>query len=194
MALGGCAEMKSRTPIWLYLAVLLLPIVCMPLAAQTATASALKAAFLYNFVKFTQWPVDALHPGERLSLCVVGDQAVAAALERTVETGGIDGHQLSVEVVGPDGPFRTCHLLYVSNLDGKRTGQLLGVVRTATAFTVSDAERFAEMGGVAQLIQENNRLRFAVNVDAMQRAHLKISSRLLTLAEIVKDGQPSSGR
>src|SRR5262249_50592800 len=147
-------SMKPRGPLWFYLSAVLLPLVCAPLAAQTATASALKAAFLYYFVKFTQWPVDALRPGERLSLCVVGDQAVAAALEKTVETGGIDGHQLTVEVVGPDGPFRACHLLYVSNLDGKRTGQLLSVVRNATAFTVSDAERFAEMGGVAQLIQE----------------------------------------
>jgi hypothetical protein len=158
-----------------------------PLDAQTVTAPMLKAAFVYSFVKFTEWPTNSLARGERLSLCVVGDGVLAEALEKTVEAGGVDGHQLSVEVITPDGPLRSCHLLYVSGLDGKRTGQLLAIVRNTASFTVSDTEHFAEMGGVAQLIQENNRLRFAVNIEAAERAHLKISSRLLSLAQIVKD-------
>jgi hypothetical protein len=158
-----------------------------PAEAQSVPAVTLKAAFVYNFVKFTEWPVNSLGRGDRLSLCVVGDSGVADALQKTIEVGGVDGHPLSVEMIAPDGPLRTCHLLYTSGLDGKRTGQLLSVVKNTSVFTVSDVEHFAEMGGVAQLIQENNRLRFAVNTDAAQRARLKISSRLLTLAEIVKD-------
>ena len=151
------------------------------------TAPALKAAFLYNFANFAEWPADVLAPGQRLSLCVVGDSAVADALERTIKGRGVDSHELTVEVVKADGPFPSCHLLYVSGLDKKGAARLLDSLKNKATFTVSDADQFAEMGGVAQLVLENGRMRFVVNVDAARRANLKISSKLLNLARIVKD-------
>jgi hypothetical protein len=163
-------------------------------AAQSVTASALKAAFLYNFANFTQWPADVLAPGQRLSLCVLGDSAVADALEQTIKGRGVDKHELTVSVIkGADGPILLCHLLYVSGVDGKKADQLLFALSGTSVFTVGDGDRFAEMGGVAQLILENGRMRFAVNVGAARRAHLNISSKLLTLATIIKD-QPDVQR
>jgi hypothetical protein len=157
--------------------------------AQGATAPALKAAFLFNFTKFAEWPVGALAPGQRLSLCILGDRAVAEALEQTIKTQEMaDGHQLTVEVIKADGPIRSCHLLYVSGLDRSEASELLDIMKDTSAFTVSDGNQFAERGGVAQLIAENSRLRFAINVEAARRARLKISSKLLGLAQIVKDG------
>src|SRR6185436_17872859 len=83
-------------------------------AAETATSAvAVKAAFLFNFAKFAEWPPDALAPGQRLSLCVVGDASVADALEQTISGRPFEGHELSVQVLGVDGPLRSCHLLYV---------------------------------------------------------------------------------
>lgn len=158
-----------------------------PVVAQGVTAPALKAAFLYNFANFAEWPADALAPGQPLSLCVVGDNAVADALEQTIRGRGIDHHELTVEVIKADGPIGSCHLLYVSGLDAKRAGQLLDSLKNTSIFTVSDGDRFAEMGGVAQLILENGRMRFAVNVGAAHRANLRISSKLLSLATIIKD-------
>jgi hypothetical protein len=155
--------------------------------AQGATAPALKAAFLYNFAKFAQWPVEVLALKQTLSLCVVGDSAVAEALEQTIKGQGIDSHPLTVEIVKADGPIHGCHLLYVSGLDRKQAGQLLSSMKNSAAFTVSDGERFAQMGGVAQLIPDSNRLRFAINPEAARRARLRISSKLLTVAQIVKD-------
>ena len=172
---------------WICCTVAVISVSWTPVRAQVATAPTLKAAFVYNFVKFTEWPTGALGRGERLSLCVLGDGPVADALQQTIEVGGVDGHPLTVEVLTPGSPTRSCHLLYVSGLDEKRLGQLLVGYKNSSAFTVGDADHFAEMGGVAQLIQEKNRLRFAINVEAAQRAYLKISSRLLTLAQIVKD-------
>ena len=164
-----------------------------PVGAQGVTAPALKAAFLYNFANFAEWPADALAPGQRLSLCVVGDNAVADALEHTIRGREVDNHELTVQVVKADGPIRSCHLLYVSGLDKKQAGRLLDSLKNAAIFTVSDIDQFAERGGVAQLILENDRMRFAVNVDAANRALLKISSKLLALAKIVKD-QPDVQR
>lgn len=151
------------------------------------TASALKAAFLYNFANFAEWPAEALAPGQRLSLCVVGDNAVADALEQVIKGRTVDKHELTVEVIKADGPVLACHLLYISGLDAKRSAQLLDALNGTSVFTVGDGDQFAEAGGVAQLILENGRMRFVVNMGAAHRAHLKISSKLLSLATIIKD-------
>jgi hypothetical protein len=164
-----------------------------PAGAQGVTGPILKAAFLYNFAKFAEWPAAALAPGQELSLCVIGDSAVADALEQTIRGRKVDDHELSVAIVKADGQGRSCHLLYISGLDKDRTGRLLESLRDTSTFTVGDADQFAAMGGVAQLIVENDQMRFAVNVDAANRAHIKISSKLLGLARIVKD-QPDVER
>ena len=158
-----------------------------PVGAQGVTVSALKAAFLYNFANFAEWPAGALAPGQPLLLCVAGDNAVASALQQTIHGREVDQHVLAVEVVTADGPFQACHLLYVSGLTVKQAEELLASLKTRPIFTVSDGERFAERGGVAQLVLEKQRMRFAVNVRAAERANLRISSKLLSLATIIKD-------
>ena len=161
---------------------------CTESAAAQTTEPALKAAFLYNFAKFAEWPADALAPGQRLAMCVVGDAAVADALasdhqgprDRGSRT---DGRRSE----GWTNPPQACHLLYVSASEIKRSAGVLMGAQGASVFTVSDADRFAESGGVAQLIVENERMRFAINIASAQRGRLNLSSKLLSLAKIVKD-------
>jgi hypothetical protein len=155
--------------------------------AQSATAAALTSAFLYNFAKFTEWPADSLAPGQRLALCVLGDNAVAAALDQTIKGHAIESHELTVEVLKPDASARSCHLLYMSGVDEKRSIQVIESLKSASVLTASDAVHFVELGGVAQLTLESGRMRFAINVSAAQRARLQLSSKLLSLARIVKD-------
>jgi YfiR/HmsC-like len=157
--------------------------------AQTATAAELTSAYLYNFAKFTEWPSETLVQGERIAMCVVGDSAVADALGQTVKGRAIEGHELTVALVKADASFRACHLLYVSGLDEKRSLQLIESVKAAPVLTASDAAGFAERGGVAQFILEDGHMRFAINVAAAQRARLQLSSKLLSLARIIKDEQ-----
>lgn len=164
-----------------------------PFAAAQMTEPALKAAFLHRFVKFVEWPADALAPGQRLAMCVVGDAAVAHALAQAIKGHPIEGHDLAVTVLKAKESASGCHLLYVSASEMKRSAALLLAARGASVFTVSDADSFAESGGVAQLIVENNRIRFAINVASAQRGRLNISSRLLTLATIV-NGDPNVHR
>ena len=149
--------------------------------------SALKAAFLVNFAKFAAWPSDALAPGQRLTLCVIGDDAVAEALHLTIRGRAVEGHEMTVHVAKHGGPLRSCHLLYVSGLDDKQAVELLESVRPAPVFTVSDHEHFAVSGGVAQLIVEKDRMHFAINLKSAARSRLILSSKLLSLARIVKD-------
>jgi YfiR/HmsC-like len=179
-----------RRLVWLGLGLLIAMLTWTSSArAQTVTtAVALKAAFLFNFAKFAEWPPDTLARGQRLALCVVGDSGVADALERTIQGRTVESHELAVQVIKPEGPIRTCHLLYASGLDSRQITQLLDALKDTAVFTVSDANAFAAMGGVAQLILEKDTMRFAINVAAAKRARLNLSSKLLGLAQIAKDG------
>ena len=154
---------------------------------QPVQVSRVTAAFLYNFAKFTEWPADRLGAGETLSMCVVGDFPVADALEMTIKGRSVEGHPLAVQLLKADGPLRTCHLVFVGGSESKRSAEILQTLRGASVLSVGDAPSFAEIGGVAQLILENDRMRFAVNVSAAQTARLQMSSKLLSLATIVRD-------
>src|SRR5712692_1232131 len=105
-------------------------------ASQTAAVMALKAAFLYNFANFAEWPADVLAPVQRLALCVVGDDAVATALEQVIKSRAVEGHELIVQIVQPDGPIRSCHLLYIGGRDAKRSSQILETLKGSTVFSV----------------------------------------------------------
>src|SRR5438046_760651 len=96
------AASMSRRPLCRWLICIAVTLVAMShgrVSAQPPTVSAVRAAFLYNFAKFAEWPADALAPGQRLSLCVLGDKGVADALEQTIKGHTIANHELTVQVV-----------------------------------------------------------------------------------------------
>jgi hypothetical protein len=153
--------------------------------AQSASEPALKAAFLYNFAKFAEWPADAA-PADPLTICVFGDTPIADALDETVKGRTVDGRKTVVVRVKPEG-FRGCHVLYLAGLDTKRAQAIIDDLKGVPVLTVGEREQFALGGGIAGLFVEQGRMRFAINVEAAQRGRLRISSRLLSLAKIVKD-------
>jgi YfiR/HmsC-like len=159
--------------------------------AQTADEPALKAAFLHNFVRFTTWPSSSTATGP-LALCVLGNESVAAGLE-AVERAAAPGTAAGVvRRVRPGDDPRACALLYAGALSGPDAAALIARVADAPVLTVGDSTGFTDSGGIIGFFLENNRMRFAVNVAAARRAHLQISSRLLSLAQIVgdPDGRP----
>jgi len=156
-----------------------------PLDAQTASAPALKAAFVYNFATFAEWPADATPPGP-LTICVLGDEVIAGALEGTVKGRAIGGRAVVVSRVKADA-LLACHVLYLTGFDAKRSQEIIDGLRNAPVLTVSDQHRFAEAGGIAGMFVQDGKMRFAINVEAAQRARVHLSSRLLSLATIVKD-------
>jgi hypothetical protein len=162
--------------------------------AQTASAATLKAAFVYHFAKFTEWPAAALPPGAPIVLCVLDAAQVARALEDAATGRTGDGRAFVVRRVELDGPIRACHLLYGDRLDARTSGALIHKLDGAPVLTLSDYPGFTQLGGVAHLYLEDGRMRFAVNVDAAARRGLKLSSRLLSLASIVKDDPNATPR
>lgn len=155
--------------------------------AGQAPAPVLRAAFVHNFAKFTSWPPDVVAPGAPLVFCVSGDPEVAESLEALVKGRELAGHALAVREIDVDsGSIRACQLLYTSGLDAKRTTDLLQMVGHSAVLTVSDSEDFARRGGVASVFEADGKMRFAFNLEAVQRARLTVSSKLLTLGRIVK--------
>ena len=158
-----------------------------PAYAQSVSEFELKAAFVYNFAKFTEWPAETLRPGGPLVFCVNGDDGIETALAQTTKNRLLEGHQVVVRRLGDGEPTHTCHILYVSASTGHdRTVQLVETLTTASVLTISDRSGFATRSGIAELFIENGRVRFAINVNAALRSRLHISSRLLSLAKIIK--------
>jgi len=159
---------------------------------EGASAPALRAAFMYNFAKFTEWPANVIPRDQPMVFCVTDDAPMAEALEQILKGRAVGGHTLAVRRVALDNGLRACHLLYASGLDAKRTNELLGTVERLPVLTVGDFERFAQMGGVANFFVEDGKMRFAINIDSAQRAGLRVSSKLLMLARIVRSSEATS--
>ena len=154
----------------------------MAAAAQDVTEPALKAAFIYNFAKFTEWPADAVGTGAPLVLCVLGDAAIGEALERVVKGRTLAGHSISVSKAPPGRPLEACHIAYVSGVTASQAAEVVAGVRDAPVLTISDVEGFTKLGGIAQFFFEHGQLRFDVKLASAKRARLQISSKLLALA------------
>jgi hypothetical protein len=153
-------------------------------SAQDVTEPALKAAFIYNFAKFTEWPTDVVRASDPLVMCVLGDDAVADALARAIKGRVLGGHSIIVLHESPDGRQRICHVLYLSGMTAGQTGKLVGSMHDVPVLTISDVEGFTELGGIVQFYFENGQLRFIVHLNSAKRARLLISSRLLALATL----------
>jgi hypothetical protein len=147
-----------------------------------------KAAFLYNFAKFVEWPPETFQsPTDPLVICTLGYDPYRRALEETVRDKTIQGRTFSVRQVSDVEQANTCQIFFVSASESKRAAAMLPRLKTTGVLTVGEAEGFAASGGVINFKTENGRVRFEINVTAAERAKLRISSKLLSLVQIVKN-------
>jgi len=150
-------------------------------SAQEVTEPALKAAFIYSFMKFTEWP-EPLPASDPFVICVLNDPAVAGALERTIKGREFAGRRMNVSIEAP-GPKARCNVLYVSKVTASQGSELISALRDSPVLTISDLEWFTGAGGMAQLFYEQGRLRFNIGLAAVKRSKLLMSSKLLVLAK-----------
>jgi hypothetical protein len=163
-------------------------------AAQAVTEPSLKAAFIYNFAKFTEWPPGVLSASTPFVACVLGDATVGDALERAVHGRLLWGRAITVSRLQLEGNTRPCHLLYVAGVSAAQTEQVLVSVRGAPVLTISEADDYGPLGSIARLFVENGRLRFALSLDLAKRSRLQLSSKLIILATRIEDQASLGGR
>jgi hypothetical protein len=154
---------------------------------QAVTEPSLKAAFIFNFAKFTEWPVEVLPASGPFVACVLGDDAVGAALERAVKGRLLGDHIMKVSRVEAGGPLQSCHLLYLAAMPGSQLTQAITSTRGLPVLTISDVDEFATMGGIAHMFVESGTMRFNLNFGVAKRSRLLLSSKLLSLANRVLD-------
>jgi hypothetical protein len=144
-----------------------------------------KAAFVINFAKFTEWPMQAFKtPADALVFCVLGQDQLASSLREAVNGHVIAGRPANVREVTPGQAVSDCNILFVGESAAKRFRSSYN--ESTGILTVGETPGFAADGGVINLKLENGRVRFEINVAAAERQQLHISSKLLSLAELVK--------
>lgn len=145
-----------------------------------------KAAFLYNFTRFVEWPEDAFPPrGAPFLLCVLGDEAFGAEVLETVAGKTVDGRAAAVRQVSELSELSECQLLFVSRSERGRLPEILAALRHLPVLTVGDSDEFVGAGGMIALVLRQSRVRFEIDQTAAERVGLAISSKLLDLAERV---------
>lgn len=137
-----------------------------------------KAAFLFNFVKFVQWP-DA---DGALVIGVIGDSPIEAPLRLAVRGRNASGRTLEVRRLEADAELRGVHVVYISEAEARRTPDILRRADRLAVLTVGDSVPFLREGGMIRFFVEQNRVRFQINAGAADRAGLRINSQLLSLA------------
>lgn len=165
-------------------AFLLCAVLAMPSYTHAQTAapeeSEVKAAFIYNFAKFVEWPLPS---SPEIMVCMLGDGPVDEAL------GNLDGksigdRKLKVRRITSRN-VRDCDLLFVGAPEKQRLEQILDTAREAGILTIGDAPGLAQQGVMLNFYLLDNKVRFEINLEAANRAGVKISSKLIQLGKMV---------
>jgi hypothetical protein len=161
--------------------------------AEELTENQLKAAFLFNFAKFVEWPDGAFQGAESpLIIGIAGNDAFAAVVKETVQGKTVSGRPLVVRTVQSGADVKGCHLLFLSGTAPRLESESLTQARQLTILTVGNSQQFAEAGGMIGFFMQDSHVRFAINPGAAQHANLRVSSKLLSLAKLVNYTAPTA--
>ena len=155
----------------------------LPPAAETAADDArdefqVKAIFLFNFVKFVQWPEQS----GPLVIGIVGNSPIEAPLREAIKGRNAGGRALQIRRLNPEEELGGVHVVYISDAEARRTPEILRRAGGLAILTVGETVPFLREGGAIRFFVEQNRVRFQINAAAADRAGLKVNSQLLSLA------------
>ncbi len=170
---------------------LLLAHVLAPLVSAQEDGSAgeyeVKAAMLYNLMQFVEWPASSYSSPQALTvLCLLGRDPFGSSLTSVASNKVVEGRPVEIRHLQDMAAARVCQLLYVSSSERKRIVEILANLKGSSVLTVGEMTQFAARGGMIQFGLEEKRVRLEINLDAANQSGVKISSRLLAIARIVK--------
>lgn len=166
-----------------------------PASAQSVSDDQVKAAYLFNFAKFIEWPAEAFDKADvPMNFCALGRSPVVDELDSSVRGKSINGHTIVVKHLHGPEEIKGCHLVFLAASAGKQQQKLLQAAKGSSILLVAEGSGFARAGGTINFIMEDGRLLFEINIKAAEIAHLKISSKLLSLARIVSPNEERQGQ
>jgi hypothetical protein len=186
--LSGDRRSGMRTGAWMFTAACWL-FAGLPLLSQRAfpyDENRIKAAFLYNFGKFVDWPGAAADPSQPLVIAVFGADPFGPILDETVRSRLVQGRRMIVRRPTRVEDLLPCQILFVGSSEKNRVAGILQAVEGAGVLVVGEMDGFLRLGGMIAFSVEKGRVGFEINEDAARRAGLKIDSKLLLLAKAPK--------
>lgn len=167
-------------------ALILAAVAMRPAAALTPEEA--KAAFVYNFAKFTDWPVSAFKDAQSaLQICVVNASTGEMNAFSALNGKSAKNRELRVQAVRSGEPLTTCHITFLAGATPAAAGDLARAIRGQQILSISDVAGAAEAGSIIGLVPADGKLQIVVNSDALSASRLTLSSHVLQLAKIVKD-------
>ena len=187
---AGKATMR-RLRLLITIALAILPSVGFEAHAQDSSVSSeylIKAGFIYNFANLVQWPSNAFaQPDSPIVIGILGEDPFGTVLDRVLAGKRVNGRVFLVKRLKSVVDLKECHILFVSSSEPTHLAEAIHSVKGMPILTIGEIPGFAKRGGIINLVLEDNKVHFEVNVEAAKEADLIISSRLLALARIVQD-------
>jgi hypothetical protein len=154
--------------------------------AQRTSDYQVKAAYLYNFAKFVEWPAaNFATPESPIQLCVLNDRLFEAELNRIVIDKSVAGRRVAVVAVQGAQESRGCQMLFINSAQGAQARRIIQLLQRTSVVTVGESTGFVEEGGIINFVLQDQHVQFEVNHKAANQAGLRISSRLLSVAKLV---------
>lgn len=176
--------MRSREII----SALIVPVLVLVLPARADEPSReyeVKAAFIYHFVQFVDWPASAFQSDTSpITIGVLGGNPFGDALEHAIEGKSVNGRSLAIRYFSRVEDVEKCQALFVNSSDPNVLETVQDKLKNQSVLTIGEADQFLSTGGIIRFYNEDNKVRFEINVAAAEHARLQISSKLLRLAKI----------
>lgn len=154
--------------------------------SNTSAEYEIKAAFLFHFAQFVEWPRETFQQADSpITYCTIGEDPFRGALDASLEGKKLGARPFRVRHLQKAKEAPGCQVLFIGAEEKKSLAETLSSVEGRATLTVGETEHFADDGGMIGFCVEQNKMRFEINVEKAERAHLKISARLLALARKV---------
>ena len=158
--------------------------------STTPTEYEVKAAFIFNLAKYIHWPeASTSETTKPFVIGVIGKNPFGKALDDALRGQRLQGREVVVRRINKPADAADCDILFIGSSEKNNLPRILEVLHKAPVLTVGDMDQFAERGGMINLTTEEKRVRFEINVEAAERAGLKLGSQLLRLATIVAESR-----
>jgi hypothetical protein len=153
------------------------------LAQETPSEYQVKAAFMFNFAKFVEWPPEAFaETNSPIVLGILGKNVFGSDLEKTIRDRKVNNHPFQFTNFNSTAEATNCHILFISPSEKDNFTKIISTLHNARVLTVSETEGFIKTGGMINFTFEGNNIRFEISDEAAKKAGLKVSSKLLSLA------------
>jgi hypothetical protein len=151
-----------------------------------------KAAYLYNFGHFVEWPANVVTAqNDSFTVCVLGQDPFGQVLDGALAGETIAGKRVAAKRISNLQESANCQILFLTSGEEARLNTIIKALNKQAVLTVSDMPQFSQRGGMIQFVLEGKRVRFEVNLAAVQHAGLTLSSELLKVATTVRRNSSS---